>query len=83
LLDEAEKKTKRSQRAALLYKEEISRLSPTKNMKKKNKKDSDGVAKPSEEDLGMKDLEIEKMRQEIEALQTKMKKQKSKVCVVS
>jgi hypothetical protein len=80
LLDEAERKTKRSVHAATLYKDEIARLTPTKNLKKKSS---------TEELLGQhsdameKDAEIERMRNEIAALQTSMSKDKSKACVVS
>lgn len=80
LLDEAERKTKRSLRAASLYKDEITRLTPSKSSKKKptpeelRSMNSDGVRK---------EKEIERMRIEISELQAKMNQEKSRTCIIS
>lgn len=81
MLDEAERKTKRSLRAATLYKDEISRLNPTKAAGKKK------VTAEEEHVMGLesikKEAEIERMTKEIAELQAQMSKGKSKACLIS
>jgi len=80
LLDEAERKTKRSIRAATLYKDEIARLTPTKNTKKMS---SAKELLALNSDTMEKDAEIERMANEIAELQSSMNQNKSRSCVVS
>ena len=80
MLDEAERKTKRSVRAANLYKDEIVRLNPEKKLEKQK---SDDHKEVETLDSVKKESEIERMRKEIADLQAKASKNNSKACTIS
>ena len=80
LLDEAERKTKRSIRAATLYKDEISRLTPSKSPKKKSTVTEENIMSLESK---QKEAEIERMKTEIAELHAKMSKASSRTCVIS
>ena len=82
MLDEAERKTKRSLRAASLYKDEIARLNPAKKTPKKRTAEAEGGHVMGLESI-KKEGEIERMSIEIEKLKAEMNKGKTKVCVIS
>lgn len=81
MLDEAERRTKRSVRSATLYKDEIARLTPSKAGVQKS---SVAEAMAISAETQQKDAEIERMRNEIASLQASMSKgNKSKACIIS
>ena len=80
-MDEAERKTKRSVRAATLYKDEIARLNPSKSPKKKSTNTEELHVMSSES--VKKEAEIERMKKEIERMKASMSKEKSKTCTIS